>query len=161
MLQRIQTLYMLLALSCLLVAFFVPAFLYNPGGPDNAPIAIYTCRVDTGGMQVIGGSENVALWSYASAALHTLALLAAAYAVASYKKRTLQIRLLSLVNLLSFLTLGLTAYLYVKFTGPGVPVTSGLYLGTALLVATVLFDLFAINYIRRDEKLVRSMDRLR
>lgn len=161
MLQRIQTLYILLAILCLLVGFFVPAFIFHPTGTEGAPISIYTCRMETGDMPIIGASVMLAGWSYASASAHTLALLLAAFALISYKKRPLQIRLLSLVNLFAFLTLGLSSYLFVKFSGSGSQLLAGLHLGAALLIATVLFNLFAINNIRRDEKLVRSMDRLR
>lgn len=161
MLQRIQTLYMLLALSCLVAAFFAPVFSFLPGGVEGVPISIFTCRVDTGTTAIVGASETLEGWSNATAVLHTLALLLAFFAVVSYKKRPMQIRLLSLVNLLVFLTLGLSAYVYMKFTGGSSSLISGLNFGSALLIAVVLFNLMAINYIRRDEKLVRSMDRLR
>jgi ABC-type molybdate transport system substrate-binding protein len=100
--------------------------------------------------------------TYAIAALAAASALVAIYEIFQYRKRMTQLMLGSLNLLLIAATLGASFYyssvgermLNVKIPGD---FEAGFYLPTLAL----LLNLLANRFIRRDEKLVRSMDRLR
>lgn len=161
MLQRPQTLFMLAALLCLLAAYFVPVLAM--GAQPVVPFV----EVFTHGIRVVLSPENVGMSAepgrtgYLGLALHLGAVVALAFAMASFKKRPLQIRLLALVNLLAFSALGAAIYSFKFSTDPKESLLTSLSWGTVLLLVATVCNLLAVGRIRKDDNLVRSMHRLR
>lgn len=86
----------------------------------------------------------------------------ATYELFSYKKRILQ-RKIGAVNSLILITLLATCY-YLVFSGMRViePSGEGTYkIGFFLIIISVVLNILANRFIMRDEKLVRSADRMR
>jgi len=76
------------------------------------------------------------------------------------RKRQIRMTAMALISVTSFITLTLTRVTGLEKEIP--PVTGGSYwIGAVLPVLSMVFLVLAIIGIRRDEKLVRSVDRLR
>lgn len=76
------------------------------------------------------------------------------------RKRQMRMTALSIISVLSFLTMMLTRVTGLSKLTP--PVTGGSYwIGAVLPAVSLVFLLLALLGIRSDEKLVRSVDRLR
>ncbi len=84
--------------------------------------------------------------------------LAAVAAVLFYKNRPLQMRVAAIVALVLAVGAGLGAYFYLQDAGHGAVKPA---IGAAMPVLGIILALVARRYIGKDEKLVRSMDRLR
>lgn len=91
---------------------------------------------------------------------HLIAVLAL-IALFMFKNRKLQMKLCLLIALVSAI---LTAFLYmfnyveVKDSNDNV---SGFYIGSYFPIAMIVFSIMARMYIKKDEELVRSADRIR
>jgi len=150
---------MLLAVAGLVLSLAFPAFqlvgsdyllqLYPYGAQGDAPAAI---------TESILAMSPVAMGSL-------LTLIAASgleiAAIFLFKKRPLQIRLVSLANILVALMLAILSYAAYNLSGahPGTGLVPGA--GLLPLLAVVIFNLLALRGIRADEKLVKDMHRLR
>ena len=78
----------------------------------------------------------------------------------SQRKRQINITMLSIVAVICFFAM--LVYSVSELGKQTPPPTSGsYYLGSMLPIASILFLIMAIIAIRKDEKLVKSMDRLR
>ena len=101
-------------------------------------------------------------WTFYIAMLALIAAGVAAYAVTQYKNRLTQIKLGALNSLLMGGSLIMTVYFSFqgeKMLEPGV---KGEYLaGFYAIFAALIFNLLANRFIRRDEQLVKSVDRIR
>ncbi len=158
MIQRIQSVFLLLLALAMLGAAALP--LWTKTDPlTQASLTLTAFNLYRGPSPAAGGLVASA-WP-----IGTLALTAAAtaiYAIFQYRRRSVQLLVCSLNLLLLVATLG-AAFLYssradamlnVKMEGHYL---AGFYLPTLAL----MLNLLASRYIRRDERLVRSMDRLR
>ena len=76
------------------------------------------------------------------------------------RKRQLRMSIMSIVAVASFITLMLSRVTNLNKL-PVTPVTGSYWIGAVLPVVSLIFIILAILGIRRDEKLVKSMDRLR
>ena len=96
--------------------------------------------------------------------LTAVAGIGAALALATiflFKNRTLQVRLGFVVVALAFLLVGIG---YMQYTNlAAAQAAGGLTLGPGLFIpaGAVIFGYLATYFVRKDEKVVRSMDRLR
>ena len=147
MIQRIQSLYLLLVVIAYALLFFFP-------------IATYS-TIDTffsfSLLEITGANSNSSVPLMAAVILLALAVLLTIFL---YKKRMLQIRITAIVLLAH---LGFVAALFYvadslsKKFGPDAVYQTGAYIALIPLVFLVL----ANRAIRKDEKMVRSVDRLR
>lgn len=150
MLQRIQSVFLLLAAAAMLVASVTTlvVFMYNADRAVFEAMGVYlNGQLDhsTWGLFVVGVASSLL-------ALFTLFL---------YKKRKLQIRL-SIYNIILmvgfYLYLGFVVYQFVsvgnfRFQQVGV--------GVIMPIIAIILTFLAIRRIAADEALVRSLDRLR
>jgi len=186
MIQRIQTIYLLLAFGLTVLLLVFPLFLVNAVSNTNEAATIsaefgangfvFTQQIENmdqrgvqyGGFGLLGDSPEIGkipvYISYIIMALFTMA------AVFSYKRRKAQILFCRLNLVLNILfTVGVVAFYYIgtamiKEEMPvdaDVTVTFGLGLGFYFLIATVPFLMLALRGIKHDENLVKSLDRLR
>lgn len=135
MIQRIQTVYLLLAFILNMVVFFTP---------------IYSHALDDPQM-LIGKGFAVVL---------TLAAFASLGCIFLYRNRINQISWVKRTSFLQIVAIGWGVGILFSLGGFGTYLWDE-SLGVALLVLAFIFQLLALRGIRKDEELVRSMDRIR
>ena len=136
MLQRIQTVYMLLAILALAALYVWFPVVNNPEG----------------GL-LIDKNELVVIIPIALAAIIVLA------SIFQYKKRQLQFVLNRLAILLNFVLLGVFVFRALSVSGETLVSEKGIALFVPII--SIVFLALANKAIRRDEELVKSADRLR
>jgi hypothetical protein len=156
MIQRIQTLFLFIVFGLNLAIFFVPiaSFFDSP---------VYT--VDFGLLGVREYTHYHADWpdTIYLAAITGLICLLSFITVFMYKRRMMQIRFIRFMILLSIIFLALIFFFYVPNL-EALTQTRADYIsqpGIYLSIASVLFLILASRFIMKDEKLIRSANRLR
>ncbi|AMD85464.1 protein of unknown function [Capnocytophaga haemolytica] len=135
MIQRIQTIFMLIVvLIGAVLPLIIPIFTVNGQGGY-----VYDSNIAIG-------------------ILFTVSAVMALYAIFSYKARPRQVLLNNLNTIVNFILLGLLIRM-LSSSGEGVPSVKGV--GVALPVLSIVFLFLANQAIKRDERLVKSADRLR
>ncbi|GAO44912.1 DUF4293 domain-containing protein [Flavihumibacter petaseus] len=141
MIQRIQTVWLALAAVCGFLMARVPLF--------SATLADKSIR------------SYLASESLLSFALIIGVACLATVAIFLYKKRPTQYNMAIIGALLSIVVIGLQVYAVEGFK-KSVPLMQGTYKWGGLLpIAMVIFLFLAARGIRKDEKLIKSLDRLR
>lgn len=137
MIQRIQTLYLLLAfVTTSILLFFIPLWILKDGKEFYfMQSQVYTI--------ILGLSTALTLLS-----------------VVSYKKRQNQFVIGRLNIILNLILLGLFVYRSLNLSGE-TPAVSEKGIGMFLPVLAIVFLVLANNAIKKDEDLVKSVDRLR
>ncbi len=158
MIQRLQSLFLALIVVAMAVFLFSPAWSkVNPATGEAARLNAFTLDYIRPG----GGTESNTV-AYV-AALAVLAAGLALYSMLSYRNRMRQM-LLGLVNSLVMISLlGLLTYLSVfRASALFTPEVRGVYgVGFYAVVVGLICNVLANRFIRRDEQLVRSADRMR
>ena len=147
MIQRIQTFFLLLTAILMGATFFCP--LLEITGNDL-----------TVTFHSFGIGEDFPTWGVVTFA--ALSALSAFVSIFFYKKRKLQINL-GYVTALLIAVYFVTSTVYVNaYLGKLVDTyTINIQLGIILPVLALIFSLLAIFRIKKDEKLVKSLDRIR
>jgi hypothetical protein len=158
MIQRIQTVFLLLAfIGGVLLFFFPMAGIY--GETSTYIFYIYQFRNMVPGEPSL--FRNLAVIPLAAINLGMVSLVAASIFI--YKKRLLQIRLVRFAIFLDIILIALVFFVYAGIIertlglAPDYMSEAGIYFPLASLVFLIL----ANRYIVRDERMVRSIDRLR
>ncbi|WP_201978016.1 DUF4293 family protein [Hymenobacter rubidus] len=156
MIQRIQSVFLLLLALAMLSVLALPLW-HKVDGLTHQELTLTAFGFEAKGLQLPapGPVWLIGVLAAASAAV-------AAFEIFQFRSRAKQLLLGSLNLLLIVATLGAMFYfsskgeqlLNIKLEGEHLP---GFYLPTLAL----LLNLLANRFIRRDEQLVRSMDRLR
>lgn len=136
MLQRIQTVYLLLAfLFMAVIPFFTPLWILKTGG-DFYFMAdqIYT--------MIFGLGSALVVWS-----------------ILTYKKRQQQFVVNRVVIILNLILLGLFVYRLLSVSGEAEVSEKGI--GMFLPIVSIVMLVLANKAIKKDEDLVKSVDRLR
>ena len=150
MIQRVQSLFILLVIiSCTLLLVF-PYKIYSAMNPQPMIIEIT--------MLPLFKAQNVSALVFLPAILNLVVLLLACTALFSFKKRLSQIKLLRFSVLI--LVLNIVCMYLINFFPVDVPARSVRW-AFVLPVLSLLSCYLAIRFIRKDEDLVRSADRLR
>jgi hypothetical protein len=150
MIQRIQSLYLLLITALLIAVLFIPFGVFR----TSSGVYEYTAFS-------IGGTSGkfiLPLWSLPL--LSILSALMAFVTIFFYKKRKLQIRL-CLVNVFLIVVLFLISVAMIFFFQNNTPSVFSLGFGLALPLISIILDFLTISAIRKDENLVKSWDRIR
>lgn len=155
MIQRIQTLYLLVVVILSgIVAFSPLADLVNTGDK-----LIYL--IDYKGISLLkptGNSIESSTWYLTIVA--AIIPLVALITIFSFKNRRKQIQLLWL-NMMLMLMYYAVLFLYVWFACQRLHTDWYLRIVTILPVVNMMLSYLAVSSIRKDEKLVKSLDRLR
>lgn len=150
MIQRIQSVYLLLVCILMVVTAFSPLLVLTIKG---GVLDFFTCG--------IYNSLKLQTPSWGLFAVAGLSALLPLVNIFLYKKRQLQIRIgvfTSLLILLFYVTLAIYYYLFsIDYSF----VFSGVQYGIILPLFALIFNMLAMLRIKRDEKLVRSLDRIR
>lgn len=140
MIQRIQTIYLLLAA----IGNFGLGALPWAVSSDSAEAGIFADGQ-------FSATDHTGLIAGLMAA-GALALIA----IFLFKQRKIQVKLAAASLVLTLLATAFGAWLFLAAGA-----TAQVQAGAALLLPSVIFVILAMRYIRKDDKLVRSMDRLR
>lgn len=167
MLQRIQTVFMIIASIAMLLVLFFPIWEKSDANPENtereyAILNAFELRYEghntaTGEVKLLGTQHTFPI---SIAAVLSAAVMI--FSITRYKKRILQVKLNALFSLLAAATLMSAYYFIHKANGLFDDQMPGAFLvGFYLPVVGLLNNMIANRFIRKDEKLVRSADRLR
>ena len=157
MIQRIQTIYLLVAAICSVVCLSLPLGRYVDDG-------LLTAKLYNLCIMQMGGAEHV--FSFAAVPMFVILLLVVVislYTIFMYRNRKLQMRLCSFSSLLVIGWYIVYAVL-AKLWGGSIDVTSLSFapgVGAALPAVALIFNLMARRAINADEQLVRAADRIR
>lgn len=136
MLQRIQTVYMILAILAM-----AALYLWFPTVQDSEGVLVITKNEPMVYVPLFG------------------AIVLTVLAIINYKKRQLQFVLNRLGIILNFFLLGV--FVYRALSIPGETLVSEKGIGVLIPVVSIVLLVLANRAIRRDENLVKSADRLR
>lgn len=138
MLQRVQSIWLLLASACAFISLKMPFY----SGTNKAGITSYKLM----------GTENFYLM------LLTIAIgVIALVSIFLFSNRTLQLRLAALAMVLE----GLLIYLYYREVTTFIAATGTYALSSILHLLILVFLFLAIQGIRNDNKIIRESNRLR
>jgi len=159
MIQRIQTIWLLLASVTILALFLFPYVQYFDTDGIAMALKVNGTLNSTGGQNQLTTSFLFILQTIATVCLGILPFVA----IFSYKNRKKQVNLLLLTL---FLTLLFAIWLYFTANSAILAVNKilgmeNIGIGALLLPVYIIFLLLAIKGINRDSKLIKSADRLR
>lgn len=160
MIQRIQSIFLLLVGLSLIFFLFAPIWEKQEGNTGKAysQTAIYVEK--SAGVQT--EIEYIFVPYFIPGSLAIIGACLALFSIGLYKKRTKQILFSSINSILIGVALILSAYWASTAETSILTNTSGGYkYGLFIPAVALFFNSLAIRFIRKDEKLVRSMDRLR
>jgi len=167
MLQRVQTIFMTIAATAMILLLFFPVWEKADGNFEAAQreyaiMDVFQLRYEqqtmaTGEVELLGTQDTFLLSAGAIAA--ALVML---FSITRYKNRMTQVKLNALFSLLTAATL-VGMYLYIsKANQLFDPQIQGTFLvGFYLPIVAMLNNFLANRFIRKDEQLVRSADRIR
>lgn len=146
MIQRIQSLYLLLAAGA---------------GAATLSFDLWKAKLSNGTATAVNASSNYLLF-----VLYVIIILLAVVCIFLFKKRKLQFRLTIFNILFVFAALGYQYYVVQqtanKLAAGGITITSASYqLASFLPVLLIILLFMAARGIYKDEKLIKSLDRLR
>ncbi len=157
MIQRIQTLWLLLSSAVILALFLFPYLQFTDLQGIGRALKV-TGEYQAAGSEAVRTSPHI---------LQTITVLILAalplYTIFQYKKRNVQIRVIY-VNIIVLLLFGVWLYISASDTLGEVNhqlSANNIGVGLFLIPIAVILLLMARHGIRKDEKLIRSADRLR
>jgi hypothetical protein len=160
MIQRIQSIYLLLAALCGIILFFVPIYVLVPGvtAIDAASYKFSLLSVDA----ILNNVSTFQMRFWPLIVTNSFFIIASLATIFRYNNRKVQIKFCSFLTLIQVLLIVLLAYdtEQLRITiGPGHILNFSL--AAILVVLPVLFIRLAGRAIKKDDDLVRSADRLR
>ncbi len=155
MLQRVQSLYLLVVIVSYVLLFFFPF----------AEFTVNNTEYYFSLLKVSNGNSNSTIPLIAAVGLLCITVLVTIFL---YKKRILQIRIIAIVLLAHigfivalFYVSGSIASMLTPHVANAVEVATKYDTGTYIVLIPLVFLVLANRAIRKDEKLVRSTDRIR
>jgi hypothetical protein len=157
MLQRIQTVFMIIAAVAMLVFLFVPIWTkVNADTQEQATLTAFNLIYQK-------GSISNATPTFYLAVMAIFSILISVFSILQFKNRVRQMLLVALNSLIAGATLVTVVYLTQKeFNGLFAPAKQGNFgIGLYVVFAALLANWLANRFIRRDEKAVKDSDRMR
>ncbi len=151
MIQRIQTVYLALAVILLVLCCCMPLATFEPVGMGK-PSVLYS-------LVVISGDGMIT--SYLPVALFAIVVFAeiiSAFAIMGYKNRKRQMKLCLVAVALEVLWLAAYAALFFSFGGDCTP---RVCVAASFPVIAIILTLMARRAVKKDDDLVRSAERFR
>lgn len=144
MIQRVQTLYLLLATGMSALMLYLPVYELMPVDPSSSTTVTQFSIMSSSLLLILNGGIGV------------LSFLC----IFLFKKRNIQIRLCNLLMLITCVLIGL---LFFSADTMSTSMNQRVHylFGTYLPLLQLLFIFLAMRYVKRDENLVRSASRLR
>ncbi len=160
MIQRIQSVFLAITIIGMVLVCTMPIWeKTHPTTQQQVKLSALLMQFSSGA-GVEGGSQ---LPTYAIIGFAILAAILAAYSLFSYKNRKRQMLLGAIISMVIAITLGfIFYYIFTKGMAAFDPTVEGQYgLGFYAGGVALLANMIANRFIRRDENLVRSADRMR
>ncbi|GAB4329200.1 MAG: DUF4293 domain-containing protein [Bacteroidales bacterium] len=156
MIQRIQTLFLAVVVLLAAAMFFLPlaGFISEM---EYLRMYLWQIRSETPGSQLSFGFLTVFPLVLLAAGIIVVTLVT----IFSYKNRIRQLKLIRLIMFLAMLLIVAVFVLYPNLIMSRLDAEVEFESGAFMPVISLLFLFLANRYITRDEKLVRSVDRLR
>lgn len=153
MIQRIQSIFLLLTTILMGATFVIPSLEITSEGLKFSSILFNSLGIF---------DNSISYHAWGAAIFCALSAIVAFLNIFLYKKRMLQIKL-GLFTALLIAIYYVTAAFYVNaFLDKITPEYSlNIQLGIIFPVLALIFDLLAVSRIKKDEKLVKSLDRIR
>lgn len=158
MLQRIQTVFLILAALFMAGSLLFPIWLSQSPDSDTA-YRLFSFYFEQ--TQQVNGEAVIAKTYMPYTLISIFAIVSVIVAIVEitkFKNRLLQMKLSALNSLFMAATLGFSAYyatnLFKEYGG-------GYALGLFLPAVAMILNMLANRYIRKDERLVKSVDRIR
>jgi len=157
MLQRIQTVYFLLALICVSLSLFnldlFSVTTHYPDAPSVTSVSAFSVLIDG-----TASTQPSTLWIYCS-----VAVIAVLTTLLSFKDREKQLLLSKLSLTIVILSAGWFVFTAIKNSHDNSNQEQSLSLGIALYVyiAAIPFLVLGLLGVRKDKKLIDSIDRIR
>ena len=154
MIQRIQTIYLLIA------AVMMAIFLFVPFAQFFTPDALY--RFDAMGIQTIGDPATALSTStWGAFILIALTAIISFIAIFMYNNRPLQMKM-CIINVFFLITVYIVIFLYILTVKDDLQAESIVYSPYLIFpLVALMLDSIAFKAILKDEKLIRAADRIR
>ncbi len=159
MIQRIQSVFLLLAAICLTLTLFFP-LAEVVAQTEKITLSAFNLthlKINASGNEEVVKEEQIIY----VAGIIIVAIIVIFYSIFQYKNRMKQIMLGALNSLLIGAALGLTLYLLFQISDEVKSGTRNFLLAFYLFPVALIFNSVANRFIRKDEKLVRDADRIR
>ena len=151
MIQRIQSLYLFLAAVALSLIFFFPlANLSN-----NQDVIIFNIS----GFSKFSILEHTPTWPLMG--LNIFSILLTVVVIGLFKKRLLQIRLTRIALMVNLGFIALMYFVYGDHLAKQIKMEINYELGSMLPLIALVFHVLAMYAINKDERLIKSIDRIR
>lgn len=162
MIQRVQTIFLFVAAVAMMCMLFFP--IWQKVNETRTEMALmdafsltYSKVYPDGNMEEMGNKDT-----YYISIMAVISAVVALFSIFQYQNRLRQIQLGALNSFLVMITMFLSLYFILKSEAVLAPNLQGTYLiGFYFPVVALLCNLMANRFIRRDEQLVRSADRIR
>lgn len=151
MIQRIQSVYLFLAVVALSLLFFFPLANFS----NNQDIIIFSIQ----GFSRFSPLEQTPTWPLL--VINVLSIALTTITIFLFKNRPLQIRLTRFALMLNLGFIALTYFVYGDHLAKQIKMPVNYELGSFLPVIALAFHVLAIYAINRDERLIKSIDRIR
>jgi len=151
MIQRIQTVYLLIVAGLMLAMLFLPLGYVNQG--------LNIEMLDVFGLHAMDADATL-VTPYTLYYLPICSGILALITIFFYKRRKLQINLCYL-TIFSLVLFYVFLFMYIYVPGGKFPYNVEFVIATVFPIIAIIIEFLAIRGIRKDEKLVRSLDRLR
>lgn len=159
MLQRIQTIFLALVVVLGIVFSFSPILIFSGQGESLSVMNAYKTIIH------FDGSSEILMKNMGVGVMQGLVLLVALATIFLFKNRSLQMKLGKLNILLIALQIAaIVMYSDVVKTAIGIPVEDivvSFKFGAVIPVLSLILTYLAIRFIKKDDNLIRSADRLR
>jgi hypothetical protein len=153
MIQRVQTLYLIFIVGLLSLLFYLPSALVSAA--DGIIHEVYTH-----GIKSLDVGETGSTHSYNVLIIHVLLLCLSVFAIFLFKNRILQMRICMFIMLFSIGGI-ILQYFIITQVAKFLEGEMSLKAGFVLMPLSAVLAFMAYSRIRKDELLVRSVDRLR
>jgi amino acid permease len=157
MIQRIQTVYLAIAAILLAVAYFFPVMSFINEG--QVWLEVYLKGFQDNSAPALGLNKLILL---PLQLLNAIVIIMACFAIFLYKNRKIQLRVVRLGIVLILVVVALIFFYYGNILGKTTSTVPDFnHTGIYLILGSLVMFVLANRSIRKDDKLVRSADRLR
>ncbi|HNS16608.1 MAG TPA: DUF4293 domain-containing protein [Bacteroidales bacterium] len=161
MIQRIQTVYLIIAFLAIILAFFFPVAAYTYG--DSIDTYLGTVSFFLYGLEKQPDTLEVSykfLFYMPLIIISVLILVLIALGIFQFRKRLRQLRSVNFAILLNIVLIVLF-FFYTDKLSKDLAIQTVYRLGSVFPLISLVFLVLAMYGIKKDERLVRSLDRLR
>ncbi len=159
MIQRVQTIFLFLVAVAMILATYFPIWIQvNTDQTQSLTLTAWSLtHLDLETQEAISQTNTFYLGS-----LSIVAALIALFSLSQFKNRTKQMFLNMINSLVMVINLGLVVYLTYSKNADFNPTASGSFMiGFYCIVLAMVFNIIANRFIRKDEMLIKSVDRIR